>query len=327
VEAGPLPERSTSFSPPQLSVSAAPSPVRAWLTLVRLSVRRQARMRQMVWIALSLLALTMGFVALNSTLSRWAFTERRFRPFSMSYHDSLVVMSKQQAEISRAEPASAIHWAILGSVGAALDQSGVMVFSRWVVFSIFQAFLLPLLTLSFATDAIGNERESRTFIWLFTRPLPRWSIYLAKFIAALPWCLGLNLVGFAGICLVAGEPGRQALHIYWPSVALGTLAFAALFHLIAAIFRRPAVVALLYSFFFESLVSDLPGDLKRVSISFYIRSLMFDATQSLDIVPDSLNVYAPTDGWTALAVLVGSTVTLTLIGMWVFSRREYREDV
>src|SRR5438552_3480726 len=42
---------------PTLEQSVAPSPLRAWLALVTLSVRRQARMRQMVVIALGLAAL------------------------------------------------------------------------------------------------------------------------------------------------------------------------------------------------------------------------------------------------------------------------------
>jgi ABC-type transport system involved in multi-copper enzyme maturation permease subunit len=284
-------------------------------------------MRQMVWIALGLVVLTVIFVAANSTFGHWSFTQRRIRPRSMTYHESLLVLSKPEVELARSEPASAIHWAIIGSVSAALDHSGFMVFARWVVFAIFQAFLLPLLTLSFATDAIGHERESRTLIWLFTRPMPRWAIYLAKLLAALPWCLGFNLAGFTAICLAAGPVGREALYLFWPAIGLGTVAFAALFHLIAAIFRRPAIVGLLYSFFFETLVSDLPGDLKRVSLSFYVRSLMFDATRPLNIVPDELTVYSPVSPWTAVGVLVGATVAITLIGMWVFARQEYREDV
>src|SRR5262249_50891446 len=138
---------------------------------------------------------------------------------------------------------------------------------------------------------------------------------------------GLNLLGFAAICLAAGEPGRMAFALYWPAVVWGTLAYAALFHLIAALFRRPAIVAMLYSFLFETLVGDLPGDLKRVSLSFYIRSLMFDATQHLGLEPDSLTVYSPVDGWTALGVLLGLMIILNLIGMWLFARREYPEDV
>jgi hypothetical protein len=320
-----FPINSRVDQPPLLESPA--SPLRAWLTLVGLSVRRQARVRQMVWIALGLMALTVIFVALNTYFGRWKLTDRFARPYPLTYHWFLMYTAKEQAIIGRSEPASAIHWAVIGTVSAALDHCGFLLFSRWVVFAIFQSFLLPLWTLSFATDALGNERENRTLIWMFTRPLPRWSAYLAKWLAALPWCLGLNLFGFAAICLAAGEPGRLAFRLYWPAVLWGTLAFSALFHLIAALFRRPAIVALLYSFFFETLVSDLPGDLKRVSLSFYVRSLMFDATSAMQLEPDSLTVYAPVSGTTALAVLVGAALVFTLIGMWVFSRKEYLEDV
>src|SRR5947209_3862074 len=73
-------------------VDAAPllespaSPFRAWLTLLLLSVRRQARMRQMVWIAVGLMALTVLFVRLNTYFGRWTLTDRRARPYGMNYH-------------------------------------------------------------------------------------------------------------------------------------------------------------------------------------------------------------------------------------------------
>jgi ABC-type transport system involved in multi-copper enzyme maturation permease subunit len=291
--------------------------LRAWWALIALSIRRQARMRQMVAVALALMGLSILFAALVTATRGWKYTDQR----------GINRMLAVQAFHYRVAPASSIELAIAGSVGAAMDHSAFLIFSRWVVFAIFQSFLLPLWTLSFATDAIGNERESRTLIWLFTRPMPKPAVYLAKYIAALPWCLGLNLLGFAGICLAAGEPGRQALKLYWPAVFWGTFAFAALFHLIAALFRRPAIVGLIYSFFFETLVGDLPGDLKRMSLSFYIRSLMFDRVEALDLKPDQLTVYHPVSGWTAWGVLAGATIVFTLIGMIVFARSEYREDI
>ncbi len=280
----------------------------------------------MVGIAVGLLVMVTLFVGVNSYFGRWNFGRLRARPYGENLNTHLVRLTQQQAIICRAPPASALHWGIIGSVGAAVENSGFLMLSRWIVFSTFQAFLLPILTLSFATDAIGQEREQRTLIWLFTRPLPRWSIYLGKWVAALPWCLGLNIGGFAAICYAGGEPGRFAFRTYWPAVVAGTLAFSALFHLTAALFRRPAIVALLYSFFFETLVGDLPGDLKRLSISFYIRSLMYAATEGMNITPDALTVYAPVRPTVAWAVLLTSTVVLTLVGMWIFSRHEYEDE-
>jgi len=301
---------------------------RGWLALVRISIRRQARMRSMVWIAAALLGLSALFVAVISVSGGWKLTDRR--PPTMrryTYRQWLERAELQRAAHLRSEAALALDDAVIASIGAALEHSAFLVFSRWVIFAIFQSFLLPLCTLSFATNALGSERESRTLIWIVTRPVPRPAIYLAKYVAALPWCLGFNLLGFAGICLAAGEPGQLALRLYWPAVICGTFALAAFFHLLAALFRRPAIVGLIYAFFFETLVADLPGDLKRCSMSFYIRSMMFDGTNELGLAADQLSVYNPVSGWTALAVLIGATLLFTLIGMFAFARRQHSEDI
>src|SRR5207244_622753 len=179
----------------------------------------------------------------------------------------------------------------------------VVSFTRVIVFNIFATFLLPLCSLSFATEALGREREQRNLVWTLTRPLPRPAVYLGKFVALLPWCLVLNLAGFGLICLAGGEPGRAALGLYWPAVVMGTVAFAALFHLMGALFRRPAVIAILYSFFLETVMGNLPGHLKRASISFYTRCLMFDRAHELGIHPERPALYLPVSGTTPLWVL------------------------
>ena len=312
---------SLQLSSPSFSIA------RAWLELVWLSLRRQARMRQMLMVAVSLMILAVVLVAVISYFRGWSLHGSRPRPRAPTYQQSVYHIKAARMMAAPNDSLGGLLDAIDSSVQTSLDHSAFLVFSRWIVFAIFQSFLLPLWTLSFSTDALGNERESRTLIWLTTRPLPRTSIYLAKYLAMLPWCLGLNLLGFAAICIAAGQPGYMAWERFWPAVCWGTLAFAALFHLLAALFRRPAVVGLIYAFFFETVVSDLPGDLKRLSISYYIRSLMFDSITDLDMSPDQLTVYAPVSGWTAWGVLVGITVVLIMIGMIVFAHKEYQEDV
>jgi ABC-type transport system involved in multi-copper enzyme maturation permease subunit len=205
----------------------------------------------------------------------------------------------------------------------ATAKAGFTRFSDVIIFTLFTTFLLPLWSLSFATEALGREREDRNLLWLLTRPLSRPAIYLAKYVAVLPWALGLNLGGFAVLCLAAGEPGRMALRLYWPAVFWGTLAFAALFHLMGAWFRRAAVVAILYSFFLETILGNLPAYWKRASISFYTRCLMYDRAQDLGIQPEKPLLYLPVGGTAAWGVLLGLTVALLALGMFVFSRREY----
>src|SRR5206468_12817629 len=155
------------------------------------------------------------------------------------------------------------------------------------------------------------------------RPLPRWSIYLGKFLALLPWSLALTVGGFALICAAASTPGWLAFRLYWPAVLWGTLAFCALFHLMGALFRRPAVVAILYAFFLETVMGNLPGHLKRGSISFYMRCLMYDEASVFHMSPDRPLLYEPVSGPIAWAVLIAVTALLLAMGAWVFARTEY----
>ncbi|HYV38815.1 MAG TPA: hypothetical protein VE988_24235 [Gemmataceae bacterium] len=128
---------------------------------------------------------------------------------------------------------------------------------------------------------------------------------------------------FGLICLAGGAQGRLAFVTYWPAVVCGTVAFAALFHLMGAAFRRPAVIAILYAFFLETVMGNLPGDLKRASISYYMRSMMFDAASNFQLRPERPLLDVPASGPVALAVLMGATVVLLAVGSWWFSRQEY----
>jgi ABC-2 type transport system permease protein len=329
--------------------SAIPSSLRAWFALVALSVRRQARMRQMVWIAFGLLVLVLVnilgsryFAARSAAAYRpqllgpaatearykelWGLARRSPRRGTQTYGDISVELNVLGEALPLRPEAAAIERMTAAALESILQTSRFQMFARWVLFSLFLGVLLPLWCLSFATEPLGGEREARSLVWLLTRPLPRWSIYLAKFIGVLPWILGLNIGGFGLICLTAGEPGRLAFQLFWPAVAIGSLAFAALFHLFGAAVRRPTVVALGYSFFLETILGDMPGLLKRVSVTFYTRCIMFDAASEYGLTPEKPGVYQPVSGATAYVVLISATVLLLLAGMWWFSRAEYREE-
>ena len=114
-----------------------------------------------------------------------------------------------------------------------------------------------------------------------------------------------------------------ALSLYWPAVLWGTLAFTSLFHFMAAAFRRAAIVALLYSFFLETILGNMPGMLKRVSVSFYVRCMMFEEGAAYQVGPSHPEIFLPVTGETAWVVLAALTVLLLTVGVFVFCRAEY----
>lgn len=280
----------------------------------------------MVWIALILLASTAVIVLLQTNANRWGMYHWRFpRRVGPSFDQYVVKLEQTSHALPWSFPETGLQTGIVGGIRAVLDRSGFYVFTNWFVFTAFLSFLLPIWSLSFATDALGSERESRTLVWLLTRPLPRFSIYLAKFIALLPWGIGLNLFGFGLICLAAGKPGLLAFRLYWPAVIFGSLALCSLFHLLAACFRRATVIALVYVFFLEIVLGILPGQMKRVSISYYIRCIMYEEAQSIGVQLPISPVFLPIEATTACVVLMAITIGCLLVGMLVFSRTEYQD--
>ena len=307
--------------------------LRAWCYLVWLCIVRLARVRQMIGIAVALLALMATIIGLTTLAGRSGMEKWQWRwppppgppLMRLTFEETVRGMEVLPHVLPEPPAAAALQQAIASACEISLQRSRFYLFSNWFVFSIFLGFLLPILSLSFATEALGGEREGRTLVWLLTRPLPRSSIYLAKFVALLPWSLGLNVLGFALLCAMAGAPGLLAFRLYWPAVLGGSLAFCALFHLMGACFRRAAVVALVYSFFLETLLGSMPGSMKRISLSFYTRCLLFDAAGAYGVHPEKPSVYLPVDGTTAWCVLMGATLVLLVLGMVVFARSEYQD--
>lgn len=309
---------STDTTPPPHHLAAPASPVRAWLYLVAFAFRRQARVRQMVGVALGLLTICLLLVTAFTASAGWdrfQWRINRFKPYTVEHVAGgvarpVIDQSEYMAQVRR-------------------ETRPTAVFSRWVVFLLFLGFLMPLFSLSFGTAALGQEREGRSLVWLLTRPLPRWGVYLAEFLGVLPWCLLMTVGGFGVLCLAGGETGRGAFLLYAPGVLAGTMAFAALFHLFGALVPRPAIVGLLYAFFFETMLSELPipGTLKRLSINYYTRCLLYSAAETQDVPTETSSLFVPVSPLTAWAVLLAGTVAITAVGMWLFARTESRDDL
>ncbi len=207
----------------------------------------------MVWIALALLAFAAFVVYVVARQGRWSMVEWRYPTRQgPSYGQYLA-----QVEIVSALPwgpadaaGQQMGWAALHA--ALYDGTGFFVFSNGIVFTLFATFLLPLWSLSFATEGLGREREARNLLWVLTRPVvPAGDLSCQVFgtaamvlafepgrlCRAVPFCRGAGTPG-AGRLLArrgmghAGVRGAVSPH----GCALG----------------RAPVLAILYAFFFET---------------------------------------------------------------------------
>lgn len=195
-----------------------------------------------------------------------------------------------------------------------------------ILLTVYMSFLLPMFCLSFGSAGIASDHEEQTLVYLLTTPLPRPWIFLAKSGAALVVSLCWSVGSLALLCFLAGPGGYESFQAVWLAIVASTLAYVALFQLFSVAFRRATIVALAYALFLETLVGNMPGIVKRLTICFYARCLIFDSSASLGIGPTGpFNplLFQPLSSATAQLVLCVGSAAILLAGLLVFATREY----
>ncbi len=323
----------TPTSPGEVGLtSSRPQVVRGWLYLVGWTFTQVGRLRLVGWVSLVLAALTVLWVAVENQRGRWDYRQRRLGRGGPTVGQVLDSGLLGKAVLSSGSPTlAAAGGGLLAAQAVVLHpqfqaQWGFMNYSRWVVHGVYLGFLLPLLTLAYATPAFAAERENRTLIWIATRPLPRSSIYLAKWLGSLPWCWLATVGILLAWAAVGGTYGQQSWRLYAPAAVAGTFALSAVFHCLAAFFRKPIVWGLIYVFFFEALVGSMPGALKQLSLTFHMRSIMYNAAAEAGYPVELLALPEAVEAATAWTVLLATPMVISGIGAYLYGITEDRED-
>lgn len=191
-------------------------------------------------------------------------------------------------------------------------------------------FLLVILCVVFGTGVISQETEQKTIGYLLTRPLPRWRIAVAKFVAAT--ALIMLTVWAATLALAVstvGVAGPDASNV-WRDIRvlpIGVVAYGGISLMLATILDRPLILGLLYAFVWEGWAARLPGDFEKLCIMAYLRALaphiqMEQETTRLEeflLAGEAATIGAGL-AWGTLIAVTFASLGLALI---LFSRREY----
>lgn len=192
----------------------------------------------------------------------------------------------------------------------------------------FVAFLMPIFAICYGASGIGGEREDRTLIYLLICSLPRPLVYLMKSLAGLSLVAAWTAATLWTMCWLAGEPGRNVFDVFLLASLFGGLTYASLFLLVGAVFRHGTIISLVYWFFLEVLFGNLPGTVKRISVAFYVRCMVYDAGADLNLGPlgrAAREMFLPVSGETATIVLASTIAALLIAGLVLFEHREYRD--
>ncbi len=206
-------------------------------------------------------------------------------------------------------------------------------FSSLMIFG----FVLVILSVLSSTGIILQEVEQKTIVYLLTRPVARWRILLARYFAsitlttAVAWgstvLLALGTLGIGGF--TQAPVGRDM-----GVLLLGAFAYTSLFLLLCSMVNRaliPLVAGLLYGFLWETLIPQLPGNFRAISLMSYIHVLApHHVNKANTDTSGSLLGFGGTSGsgfhiTTALSwgVLCSVAAGCLVLAILVFSSREY----
>ena len=141
------------------------------------------------------------------------------------------------------------------------------------------AVVLPLVVAILATTALGEDVEDRTLSYLVLRPVPRWQIVAAKYIAVV--ILGAVPLVIFGVAMagVAFAEDLGALSNYdavvrpmlgvAAAMAVGVLAYSAVFTWLGLVSGQALGLAIVYVFVWEGLAATIFTGIRYLSIRSY----------------------------------------------------------
>ena len=171
---------------------------------------------------------------------------------------------------------------------------------------------VPLLGVWYGTALIADEVERKTITYLFIRPIPRGAVIMGRYLAYLACTSAIVLpaVGFAYVAMgLPAEPVGMSFPRHLALLAIGLAAYGAVSALLGATLKQPLVIGLLFAFGWEPLALLVPGSLRRVTIAYYLDS----------IVGGTLTA-------TSLVWLLSITAVCLLLATQAVERREYILD-
>jgi ABC-2 type transport system permease protein len=202
----------------------------------------------------------------------------------------------------------------------------------WFVLMLVPHVLMPLTALLYSSGMILDEQEEQTLTYLLIRPLPKWALYLTKQAAVLCMVTGLGMIYVALTYLVCragsagfGEefPGRMLLLLV--ITALASMAYSAGFAFLSMWTRWVLILGIVYIVLIEGVLANIDFALRRLTVMYYFRvlSLNWVGLDRENEVMWQVNKSDTPSSVMCVIVLLLLSCVATLLGMWIFSKREF----
>ena len=150
--------------------------------------------------------------------------------------------------------------------------------------------ILPLVVMVLATSAFGNEVEDRTLSLLTTKPVPRWSIVLAKLAATIIVAAPLLIAVSAVVTMMDPDGSGKAAVAAAAGTLVGVVTYASAFTWAGLLTTRALGFGLIYVLLWEAIITSFLEGARYLSVRSYTQGTMhgldkttFDDNLAIDL--------------------------------------------
>jgi len=200
-----------------------------------------------------------------------------------------------------------------------------------LIFMFIPHALVPLTALLYASGMIQDELEEQTLTYLLVRPLPRWGIYLSKFLATL-LVTGLLSAIFTYVTFSAIYFGQEG---FWTEIlprtaaitaglfSLSLLGYCALFGWLSLLVRRSFILGVAYMIIFEGVIANIDFAVRKITVMYYFRVLA-ERWLGMNRPEWSLNLTGAPSAAECVWTLVTASLVFLALSIVSFTSREWR---
>jgi len=219
---------------------------------------------------------------------------------------------------------------LVGSLAVARVPSFDILLFQTLMVPLFLQIVLIFVTLVDATALIREEIDDNTLPFLLTRPVSKPTVAVSKYagyvIATLALLLPPVVAAYAVTEAYAGSglgTDADVLAGFLAATALAAIAYGALFFFLSVAFRKPLTVGLLIGFVWESIVGSLPGSVPKLSLIYYLRSVLKGTIGVGPLSGFATDVSAPV----AAGILLVFSLAMLVLATFLFQSMEFRQKV